>query len=89
MYKQHEIFSFIICFIVFLFVLKNKKELRRLPNINFFIIGFYSFFVSTIANITEEFFLYKMFNLIEHLSIGLSIFFTFLWFYTNRKLKIK
>ncbi len=75
----NEIVMLLIGLCVLVFIIKNRKSLKRLPAYGILIAAFYMLFATWFATILEDFFWEDFFNLLEHAGLALSSVLTAVW----------
>ena len=79
MIQENELFMLLLGGGVFIFVLKNRLRLRRLPAFGILISGFCVLFAGWILTVVETFFLERYLNYLEHICYAVSSVLTAVW----------
>ncbi len=79
MIQKNELFMLLLGGGVFIFVLKNRLMLSRLPAFGILISGFCVIFAGWILTVVETFFWKGFFNYLEHICYAVSSVLTAVW----------
>jgi len=79
MIQENEIVMLMLGFGVFIFTLAYKKRIKRIPEWQFFMAGFYFLLAAWFLTIFESFFLNNLLNHLEHLSYACSSTIMLIW----------
>jgi len=79
MIQENELFMLLLGGGVFIFVLKNRLRLNRLPAFGILISGFCVLFTGWIITVVEGFFWKEFLNYLEHICYAISSILTAVW----------
>jgi len=66
MIQENEILMLIIGLGVFIFVLGNRSQLKRIPHADWLLLGFYMLLVGWVLTVAESFLWEGVLNFLEH-----------------------
>lgn len=79
MIQQNEIVMLLLGVGVWIFTIRNRAGLKRLPACGILITAFYLLLVTWIATVLEGFVWNSFFNLLEHAGLAASSVLTTIW----------
>lgn len=82
---ENELLVLLLGSSVFVFLLRYRISLRRLPAHSVLITSFICIWCAWLATVVEHFFFFSFFNIVEHLAYALNGLFLFLWCYLGLK----
>lgn len=77
--NENEVVMLLLCFGVFIFILKNLQEFKKIPSFGVILSGFFLFFGGVVLTVAETFFWTDVLNFIEHLLYLCSSVMVFIW----------
>jgi len=77
--NENEIAMLLLCSGVFIFIISNRQEYKRIPHWKLILTGFYMFFAAVILTVLEEFIFPVFLNILEHLFYTCSSFVILIW----------
>ncbi len=79
MVNQNEVVMLLFCFGVFLFIIYNLCEFKRIPGWNLVLSAYVAFFTGVIFTVAESFIFPDVLNVLEHLLYLASSIILLIW----------